>query len=393
MIEEKEKKEIEESLERICSHRLFATSSTNIKLLRYLVEKAFLGEDIKEFSIGTDLWGKNYGAGNNDGIVRSYVYKLRKKLNEYYNEPDTNEPIIFEIKKGQYNLNFVVNNASRKLDKNKKKSISIPTIYLKISGLVIVGIFIFGFILNHVLNRHARCWESFFEKNARNLVIVSDQFILLEKNQWNELHATMYYEINSFDEYLDYIRKQPERDIRTTDFTLMSQMAPWSVKRLTHWFVTQNSDFNLQLESKLKYDEIRNNNIIFIGQFKTMSNSKSLFLKNSKVFKTYLDGFKYNDGKSEKIYNTRYDRKGKIEYAMVSFTSLSPNTSAFYFVSNNDIGVIATVRNFTDHQWLKAFYKNLPKNTQYFNALYEVQGIQRTDLNCKLVELEILENE
>ena len=160
--------------------------------------------------------------------------------------------------------------------------------------------------------------------------------LLREKNQWNELHATMYYEINSFDEYLDYIRKQPERDIRTTDFTLMSQMAPWSVKRLTHWFVTQNSDFNLQLESKLKYDEIRNNNIIFIGQFKTMSNSKSLFLKNSKVFKTYLDGFKYNDGKSEKIYNTRYDRKGKIEYAMVSFTSLSPNTSAFYFVSNRN---------------------------------------------------------
>lgn len=49
-----------------------------------------------------------------------------------------------------------------------------------------------------------------------------------------------------------------------------------------------------------------------------------------------------------------------------------------------------TVINFTDSKRLEKFYDELPENTKYVNALYEVQGMQRTDMSCKLVEIEIL---
>ncbi|WP_111708226.1 response regulator transcription factor [Lutibacter citreus] len=391
MIEKKDRKVIEEALEHICSHKLFVNSSINTRLLRYLVEKAFVEEDLKEFTIGMDLWGKDYGDDKNDGVVRSYMYKLRKKLDEYYIENDADKTIIFEIKKGQYNLKFLTPDVYKGISNESKGFIKIPIKYLKILGLIIF----MGLLLISswylIFERQELCWRSFFDKNANNLVIVSDQFMLTEKNQWDELHATMYSEINSNEEYLDYVKEHPERNIATTDYTLLSQMVPWSIKRLSEWFFKYKSDFKLQFESKLNYKEIQDNNILFIGQYKSMNTSKSLFLKNSKVFTMYQDGFKYKEGEIEKVYNTNYGKNGKIEYAMVSFTSLSPNNEALYFVSNNDIGVIATLRNFTDSKWLKEFYKILPKNTKYFNALYEVKGMQRTDMSCKLMELEVID--
>ena len=75
---------------------------------------------------------------------------------------------------------------------------------------------------------------------------------------------------------------------------------------------------------------------------------------------------------------------------MVSYNPLSNGKNALYFVSNNDIGVMATVRNFTDEKWLKEFAKQFPDESKHFNALFEVSGLQRTDVSCKLVELEVL---
>ena len=55
---------------------------------------------------------------------------------------------------------------------------------------------------------------------------------------------------------------------------------------------------------------------------------------------------------------------------MVSFTSLSPGKKFIYFVSNNDIGVMATLKEFTDKDWLKEFYKNSGSKVNHFNALF-----------------------
>ena len=41
--------------------------------------------------------------------------------------------------------------------------------------------------------------------------------------------------------------------------------------------------------------------------------------------------------------------------------------------------------------YLKSFYKKLPSEASYFNALFKVEGVERTDATCELVELEIIE--
>lgn len=213
----------------------------------------------------------------------------------------------------------------------------------------------------------------------------------METNPYDEMHATMYPEINSNEELLSYKEEHPERKIDNTDFTLMSKMAPFSIKILDELFLKSGHNYKLKLESNLSLNDIKENNILFIGQFKTMNLSKSFFLKDSKAFTIYGDGFMYKRNGNEKIYNTQFSESGKVEYALVSFTSLRPEKDALYFVSNNDIGVMATLRNFTDKDWLKDFSAQLPDKTNKFNALFKVSGIQRTDMSCELIELEIID--
>lgn len=391
MTNETSKKAIEQALTKICNHQLFANSSVYTRLLTYLVEKAFIEEELKEFTIGADLFGENYIEDKNDGKVRSYMYKLRKKLELYYAKEGAQEQVFFEIKKGQYNLSFSSHNNYFKPKTSKDLKLRIPIKAVQYSSISLVLVAVIGWILIEQLNKPLPIWKPFFEKNASNMVVLSDQFSVDELFEEGKFRAVSYPEINNPQDFLNYTRKYPDKKIKTNDYTMVSKMAPFSTKTLTHWFDSYKKDFTLQLESKLSYEDVKENNIVFVGQFKTMNLSKSLFLKDSKHFTTYLDGFKFTKNDTVKIYDTTHGENGKIEYAMVSFVSISPGKSAIYFVSNNDIGVMATLRNFTDKKWLTDFYKKLNSNTNHFNALFEVSGLQRTDISCTMVALEIVE--
>ena len=382
---------IREAFQRINIHPLFANSSIYSRLLEYLVEKALNNEEVKEFTIGADLFKKNYLSDKNDGTVRTHMYNLRKKLAEYYLKEGAEENLRFTISKGQYNLDFVT-----KEKKSEEQAINNPTLTIAIKHLKLVGIAIlivvalFWAVWSY-LNQTPLLWEDFFKPNQNNLVVVSDQYVVHEKLSDEKIHTVLYEEINNNEDFISYTNKLPDTKIKITDYTLMTKMAPYCLKNITEWFVNHKSNFELKLESNLNYEEIRNANVLFIGQFKTMNISKSFFLKNSRVFSIYHDGFKYKKNGVEKIYDTQYDKNNKLEYAMVAYTSLVPGKKAFYFVSNNDIGVMATLSKFTDENWLKEFQSKLGGKKKHFNALFKVSGLQRTELSCKMVALELIE--
>ena len=392
MISTKKRKEINEALNRIKLHELFVRSSTYSRLLKYLVEKALAKEDLKEYTIGADLFGENYVNDKNDGTVRSKMYKLRKKLSKYYETDGKEEIVIFDIKKGQYNLSFLSANEYFKSKPGKTKTVTIPIKYIRLFFSVILLSLISFFVIKNIVSKPTFIWKNYFETNAQNLLIISDQFIVYEKMEDERMYGISYPEINNYNDFIKYSQKHPEKELKPTDYTLMSKMAPYTVNTLSKWFETNKYDFHLQLESKLKYEDIQNNNILFVGQYKTMNLSRSLFLQNSKVFTTYGDGFKFKNNSYEKVYNTKFGNNVNVEFAMVSFTTLNNGKNALYFVSNNDIGVMATVHKFTNKQWLAEFKKQLPKKSEHFNALFEVSGMQRNDVSCKLVELEVLKN-
>jgi len=96
---------IEQQLERLLASRHFALSKRYPALLRHLVSKTTSGEEsqLKERLIGIDVFGRSpdYNTAD-DPIVRITIAEVRKRIAQYYHEPEHSSELRIEIHSGSY---------------------------------------------------------------------------------------------------------------------------------------------------------------------------------------------------------------------------------------------------------------------------------------------------
>ena len=96
---------VREQLERLLAHPLFANSKRYPALLAYTVEQTLLGNaaELKERSIAVEVFGRapTYDA-NADPVVRITAGEVRKRLTQYYYDPDHRGEVVIELPIGSY---------------------------------------------------------------------------------------------------------------------------------------------------------------------------------------------------------------------------------------------------------------------------------------------------
>jgi hypothetical protein len=96
---------IREQLERLLAHPLFANSKRYPALLAYAVEQTLLGNagELKERCIAVEVFGRapTYDA-NADPVVRITAGEVRKRLTQYYYDPEHRGEVIIELPIGSY---------------------------------------------------------------------------------------------------------------------------------------------------------------------------------------------------------------------------------------------------------------------------------------------------
>lgn len=387
---------INEYLKKICTSSEFIKSPRYTQLLVFLTEQALKNVHVKEQTIGVDLFKKNYNPIKDDGKVRVYMFNLRKKLRTYYSEIGKEDTIVFVLKKGSYDIEFTDKKTTLKQSNNTKNRASTTllkrNLYKPLSILLaLVFIIVFTAFNYHFFNKkEVYCWEPFIVNNATNTVVLADQVIMHKPKEPNGRLYTSF-EVNSSSDFISFNKKHQADSLALSNYTFFTKAIPYSLIDLTQFFTKNSATLTPQNESELKYDAVKRGNIIYLGQPKTMSLSKEIFLKNSTIFDCNPNYFSSSKNGNLTIYKPKYDESIRMEYAMVSYFQLNSGHKALYFASNHDIGVMATVAHFTNLELLEEFYKKLPSKDSYFNALFKVEGLNRLDVNCELVELEIIE--
>jgi hypothetical protein len=96
---------VPEQLRRILAHPLFTNSKRYPVLLAYTVEQALDGNasELKERTIGVEAFGRepNYDV-NLDPVVRTTAAEVRKRLVQYYYNPDHAGELVIELPVGAY---------------------------------------------------------------------------------------------------------------------------------------------------------------------------------------------------------------------------------------------------------------------------------------------------
>src|SRR5579863_8777949 len=97
--------QVRKQLNRLLAHSLFTNSKRYPVLLAYVVEQALLGNssDLKERTIGVEAFGREpvYDVSL-DPVVRTTAAEVRKRLIQYYYNPDHAGELVIELSAGSY---------------------------------------------------------------------------------------------------------------------------------------------------------------------------------------------------------------------------------------------------------------------------------------------------
>lgn len=96
---------VREQLQRLVAHPLFTNSKRYPVLLTYAVEQTLLGNasELKERTIGVEAFGRepDYDVSL-DPVVRITAAEVRKRLSQYYYDPDHAGELVIELPVGSY---------------------------------------------------------------------------------------------------------------------------------------------------------------------------------------------------------------------------------------------------------------------------------------------------
>src|SRR5579871_6725783 len=96
---------VREQLRRLVAHPLFTNSKRYPVLLTYTVEQTLLGNagELKERTIGIEAFGREpvYDV-NLDPVVRTAAAEVRRRLSQYYYNPDHVGELVIELPIGSY---------------------------------------------------------------------------------------------------------------------------------------------------------------------------------------------------------------------------------------------------------------------------------------------------
>lgn len=104
-----QKEQLLGQVDRLVDSTVLHNAESLRKLLSYLAKRAIKhpGEPVKEYQIATEVFGRPVDFDPQlDANIRVQVGRLRTKLIEYYTAEGVNDPVIVEIPKGSYHLEF-----------------------------------------------------------------------------------------------------------------------------------------------------------------------------------------------------------------------------------------------------------------------------------------------
>ncbi len=380
-----------ESLGRILRSRTFATFETQRRLLEYLARRSLSGEgdQLKEYTIGIEVCGKRESYDPQyDSTVRLQVSRLRQRIAEYYQTEGQAEHVLVSLPKGGFKVVFQRRTAQSAAEaaaqarRWRRAAVLLGLALVAVSGYLMVS-------RQAKVARETEVWspelEAFWAPILRSdrpllVCIGTPLFALLPSgryfrdqrfNDWNEAENS---------EAVEAVKKvlRTPAVVPWTNFTLVGQAA--AAFHLAGLLAPRRTDLRLTKSSTLSWDELSNNNVVFIGPPKFIRQLKELPTETALVVE--LAGIRnLRPEAGEPAFFADYWLPSIVDgetYGLISrLPGLHGRGFIFVFEGNGGPETVAAVQSVTDPQQAVALTGKirLPSGElpRYFQILIRVQ--------------------
>ena len=425
----------EESIvQKIKANALFSKSPIYSKLLDYLFD-CFKKQKIPtEYDIAQNVFGKGKEFDPSvDSTVRVYISKLRKKLENYYENDAKHDKIRLTIPKRHYKLEFI-HEAERKSQKK------INTLLLVILPLLVLltGAVIFLATENRLLKnkisadtktyQHNFVWGDILTNGFPTILSFGQLYTFGEYDSITDTYRIIRdYYINSDKDLKTYRNLFPvdRRYIKIPEWRIVPESALRNLSKLLPVFVKTNEPLRIKLSSQIQWNDVARSNIIYVGHFHNLNILKKVFPTdhfyspslntnyaefknileaNTQPLKPHLHSIITSServvlSEFRKLFVTFADRdttyqtiympatKQARDYVVISKVP-GPNGNVLLFIISFDqIGREKIINTLTSPERSEEFKTTILKMTnlpRYFEMLVEVEGFEGTALKMNL---------
>ncbi len=389
-------------IETIIASKSFGKSGTYANLLRYLVKCSANDNVPKETTIAAEIFGKNDFDPSQSTLVRVYVYNLRKKLKNYYQNEGSKESKIVKIPKGSYAIEIAERKNDATIESKTSKwrwAVLLATLLIASLGL---NFFLGSNSKKTMLVDKNGLWKDLIESELPKMVVLGDLFIYSERDTATTMTRTIRGpNINSLQEFEEFKSKnaQPDIEIGALTYTyLILGSAQW-IKKLSEIILSIESDYTIRTMSRFNPKQLQDYNIIVVGMHKTLGVFRSFYKNSYFEYDAQNDAFIYKMSESDEpiVYKPKGDADSyHTDYSLMAKVPGPNNNTIYLFSGIWDTGATQSLKNFTDAKLLeeletriKSKFGTLP---QYYEVFFEVNGIDRMELSSKVLHINKLED-
>jgi hypothetical protein len=380
--------------ERIRGTGILGRSPLMQRLFDFLIECSLAGRAPKEIEVAVDALGRGPDFDvTQDAMVRVYIHKLRRKLEDYYAGAGAQDMERLAIPRGEYRFALetvatpvaaAVIDAVPPRSGRRKWLIAALAASLVVNAIVAAAIWLRPEVPPDEFQgiRSSPVWSKLLEDDRSIFVVVGDYYIFGETDENSEVKRLVReFEINSPQDLERYMKLHPEQAERYLDMELayLPTSSAFALRSLMPVLTSANKRVRMVTTSQLNPGVIKSAHIVYVGYLSGLGMLGDLVFAGSR--------FSIGDTFDELV-----DRATDKRY--ISQAALPPrNDATFAGPSGNQIVVIAGTRDLalmqtaevlTTGKSLSALSKSVADAPE-FEALYEVYGMDRLNLDGKLL--------
>ncbi|MGH8322456.1 MAG: hypothetical protein ACRETD_01440 [Steroidobacteraceae bacterium] len=389
--------------DRIRASGLLGRSGQLGRLFDYLVECSVVGKSPKEIDIAVEALGRGAQFDvTQDASVRVYVHKLRRRLDEFYSGPGSTDSQRIVIARGEYRLSLEPNEGAA------AKALESPPPRSAVAKKWLIGVLAASLLINLLLLSfgHFRqrpvdaslarvranpIWSQVLGNDLPIVIVVGDYYIFGETDgSMNVKRMIREFAINSHRELDEYVQNHPEVAERYMDLGLTylpTSVAP-ALRELMPILATAGKRVRVVLASEMTPDLLTRADIVYVGYLSGLGMLRRVVFAGSRfaIGETYDELIDWKSGhhyvsQSSSLWSGDPSYR---DYGYFSTFAGSNGNRVIVIAGTRDVALENTAEAVAHPESMERLTTQ-PGAGRDFEALYEVYGMEGTNVDSKLL--------